>query len=210
MHRRTFFSLAAILLLPFAVFAQAKRPLDHDAYDIWKNIENESLSHDGLWVLYSLELQDGDAETKVHGLGTDVVYSIPRARSAQFLADSRFVVSFDLTTGGFFRVEQVKSFAVPEKAGGWLAYLLETEVEEEEEPEEEAGEGQEEPEQEEKDAGSTLVVRDLSDGTERRFDHVTEYAFGSDGRYLALSGQTAATWRTRRRVVAAMPTACSQ
>jgi dipeptidyl aminopeptidase/acylaminoacyl peptidase len=214
MHRRTFFSLAAILLLPFAVFAQAKRPLDHDAYDIWKNIENESLSHDGLWVLYSLELQDGDAETKVHGLGTDVVYSIPRARSAQFLADSRFVVSLvaperaavkeakrqkessgeqpkdslalvDLTTGGFFRVEQVKSFAVPEKAGGWLAYLLETEVEEEEEPEEEAGEGQEEPEQEEKDAGSTLVVRDLSDGTERRFDHVTEYAFGSDGRYLA-------------------------
>ena len=213
MHRSTHYSLAFLLLLPLAAAAQAQRPLDHDAYYIWKTIENESVSNDGRWMLYSLELQDGDSELKVHGLRSDVTYSIPRAKGAQFTHDSRFVVALvapeqalvkqakrqdktrdeqpkdslavlDLGAGEFFRAENVSSFKLPTEAGGWVAYLL-LDGQETQRDQQSQDERVSEGESEDKEVGSVLVLRDLTAGTEVRYEVVTEYTFAPQGQRLA-------------------------
>ena len=48
----------AILLIPASAFGQVKRPLDHDAYDIWMEIEDQAISHDGRWVAYRVSHAD--------------------------------------------------------------------------------------------------------------------------------------------------------
>ncbi len=213
MRRSTLYSLAVLLAVPLAAVAQAKRPLDHDAYDIWKAIENEALSNDGRWMLYSLELQDGDSELKVHGLRSDVTYCIPRAKSAQFTHDSRFVVALvapeqalvkqakrqkktsdeqpkdslvalDLAAGEFFHAADVQSFRLPREAGGRVAYLLEQrEQAQQEERPQDEDEGK--GKRKDKEVGTVLVLRDLATGSEVRYEVVTEYAFAPHGRRLA-------------------------
>ncbi len=212
-----------------------KRPLDHDVYDSWNRIMDERLSDDGRWMLYALVPQEGDAELHVRAADGGTAYAIPRGRSARFSADGGFVVFLikpelalereakrekkkpdeqpkdslgilSLATGDVVRVERVKSFAVPEDAGSWVAYLLEqapkekaepddsaaAEPEEPEEPEAAQAEGEEEEDEEKKDKedGTTLVLRDLRAEAEHRYDFVTEYAFAADGGWLAYATST--------------------
>ncbi len=111
----------------------------------------------------------------------------------------------DLRSGAVARVERVKSFKLPEESGGWLAYLLEkaeeeadtaeaaaeqaeepaAEPEPEPSPEEPQAEEEEEDEKKKKDVGTTLVLRDLESGEERRFESVMQYAFAKNGARLA-------------------------
>jgi dipeptidyl aminopeptidase/acylaminoacyl peptidase len=211
--------------------SSAKRPLDHEVYDSWNQIRDQQLSDDGRWVLYALVPQDGDAELHVRSVASTTTHVVARGRSAQFSAEGGFVVFLikpeltaqreakkekkkpddqpkdslgilNLGTGEITRVERVKSFAVPDDAGAWVAYLLEkavkegeeddtTEAEEQEpaepkepEPEEEAQEEEEDKKKDKKD-GTTLVLRNLNSGEEQQFDLVMEYAFAADGEFLA-------------------------
>jgi dipeptidyl aminopeptidase/acylaminoacyl peptidase len=213
------------------------RPLDHDVYDGWNRIMDERLSHDGRWLLYALVPQDGDALLHIRAVQGETVFSIPRGRAARFSPDGSSVVFLikpelalerqaklekkkpdeqpkdslgilDLATGEIVRVARVKSFAVPEDAGSWVAYLLEeaqegtaeeedttaTEPEAPAEPEEPASEEQEEIDEDEKEQdredGTMLVLRSLSTGSEFRYEYVMEYAFAANGEWLAFATST--------------------
>ncbi len=227
MNRYACYVLAGLLFVPALANAQSKKILDHDAYDIWKGIDDQAISNDGRWILYDLTLQDGDAELEVEALTSDVTYSIPRGSSARFTDDSRFVVILvqpekaavkearqqkkkpdeqpkdslvilDLTTGDMVKVERVKGFAIPADAGGWVAYLLEQELDEAGETQEgqEGQEGQEQGEaesrKEKKDnqIGTTLIVHNLSSGAEQRYESVTEYAFSKEGQRLVYTASS--------------------
>ena len=116
----------------------------------------------------------------------------------------------DLGSGEVQTIERVKSFALPKKAGGALAWLHEPPLddedgdgdeEDEEEDEEEEEEQQPTPEQQQREKrakakkkaredGTELVLRDLASGEEQRFEDVLEYAFSDDGRWLALATST--------------------
>lgn len=224
MRRLLLVAVLAIVGMPAVVFGQAKRPLDHDAYDIWMGIQDQAISNDGRWVLYTLVPQDGDAELRVHSQISNVVYTIPRGRSPEFTADGQFVVTLikpelaisrqarrehkrpneqpkdslgilNLSNGDVFRTEMVKSYKLPEDADGWVAYLLDeassrgepTEAAEEPEPAEDEAEDEN---RKEKNAGTMLVVRNLTSGSETEIEHVTEYAFAVNGRRLAYSVST--------------------
>lgn len=131
----------------------AQRPLDHDAYEIWRSIDDEIISRDGAWVAYALTLQRGDPELRIRAVSGDTEYTVHRGRDPQFSADSRFVVFrikplvdsvraakrakkkedalpqdslgvIDLATGEIVRVARVRSFRLPEDAGPWVAYHL--------------------------------------------------------------------------------------
>jgi dienelactone hydrolase len=99
------------------------------------------------------------------------------------------------------RVARVASFEHPEDASGWMAYLMEEPVPDEQEPDErepgarvgeeerggqEPGGGDDEDDEgpPRLDDGTTLVVRSLSSGEERRFESAVEYAFAADGSVL--------------------------
>ncbi|HEX7119470.1 MAG TPA: hypothetical protein VF212_11820, partial [Longimicrobiales bacterium] len=135
-------AMAALLAAGPALAQGPKQPLDHEATWRWRSIDGEMLSDDGRWALYSTTMREGDAELFVHALDAQTVHRIPRGVSARFSDDSRFVVFtiepmeavvdslkrektkpaampkdslgiLDLASGGVFKVERVKSFALP-------------------------------------------------------------------------------------------------
>jgi len=112
-----------------------------------------------------------------------------------------------LSDGSVTVVERVKSFKLPEKAGGWVAYLKEAppkeekkeEEKEKKEEEEKAAEKKEVKKKEEKKAeeeeeekkkekekkyGTPFILRSLKDGSETEFIDVMEYLFTENGKYL--------------------------
>src|SRR5271155_1759651 len=69
-------SLCAFAIVFFlstlGVIAQSKRPLNHQDYDGWRNIQNQALSNDGKFLAYGLFPQEGDGEVVVRNLQTGV------------------------------------------------------------------------------------------------------------------------------------------
>jgi len=156
--KRSVFVLTAFIGVAFftTVRAQDKRPMDHDIYDSWNSIVDQTIADDGQWLSYALNPQDGDAELYAQRLSGDMRYTVPRGRSARFaagrwlvflvkpeLAETRKAKKekkkpdqepkdslgiMDLTTGSVVKVPRVKSFEVPDDRGAWVAYLLEPEV----------------------------------------------------------------------------------
>ncbi len=104
----------------------------------------------------------------------------------------------NLASGQVTVIEQVKSFELPEEAGGWVVYLKEEppkeeKVEEEKKKEEEKSEEKKAEEQKEekkeekkkeKKYGTLLVLRSLRDGNETVFESVLDYRFTKNGRFL--------------------------
>jgi dipeptidyl aminopeptidase/acylaminoacyl peptidase len=185
--------------------AAAPRPLTHQDYDSWRNIQNQRLSPDGKYLGYALFPQSGDGEFVVREIATkkefrqaigarpapppvnfstataeDAPPAIP-AITVAFSSNSRTVVFstfppkadvdkarrekkkadempkngmviLDLATGKATRVENVKSFQVPEEGSGVMAYLH----------------------------GSELALHNLTSGTERAFPDVSEYLVRKD------------------------------
>ncbi len=222
--RRSVSLVVVLTLIAGAAHAQSKRPLDHSVYDGWNRIVDQRLSDDGRWISYSLNPQDGDAVLRVHGVARPREFTVPRGREAQFSKDARWVIFsikpelvltreakkekkkpdqqpkdslgiLDLSSGEIVRIARVKSFAVPEEASGFLAYLLEPErdADKEEAPEEEEEtepapreeKSEEGSKKKDKKDGTTLVLRNLVTGEELRFDKVMQYTFARNASWLA-------------------------
>lgn len=100
----------------------------------------------------------------------------------------------DLSDGEVAVIERVKSFQMPEEAGGWVAYLMEAPLEEEEKEEEKEAEEKKKEEKAEKkedkekkkkeDYGTPFVIRSLEDESETRIDDVYSYRFTKNANYL--------------------------
>ncbi len=59
-------TLFTFTLFSAAVFAQ-KIPLNNDVYDRWKSLYSPSVSDDGKWVIYEINLQQGREKGKIDG-----------------------------------------------------------------------------------------------------------------------------------------------
>ena len=111
------------------------------------------------------------------------------------------LVIVDLASGARSEIPRVNSFAMPSEAGGWLAVHLlappkgdedkekqaeepRPEEEEQQKPEEEQPDAEPEKKKKERTPGTDLILRDLSDGSERSFANVTSFAFAPDARAL--------------------------
>ncbi len=116
----------------------------------------------------------------------------------------------DLSNGQVTRVERVKNFQIPEEAGGYIAYLLETKQEEKKPEEKLVAPNQEkqgndinDPDEDwqqrgggrggaaggrpagaRKEFGTDLVLRNLSNGSERTFADALDYSFSRDAKTL--------------------------
>ncbi len=91
------------------------------------------------------------------------------------------LVVIDLATGSVFRARHVKSFQLPTKTNGYLAYLQVPEKVIAAKATEEKQRDQPKPKRIET---GELVLRNLNDGTERRFQDVSEYAFTKDAQLV--------------------------
>ena len=154
--------LLILAAFPTFLFAQsAPKPLDHDAYDIWNRINEEAISNNGDWILYSMSPEYGDALLNIKNIHSDQLISIPRGVSARFTADSRHVVAHikppldslrqaklekvknedmpgdslvivELNTGIITTIGGIKSYQTPKNAGGLVAYHLKKKEDDEE------------------------------------------------------------------------------
>jgi dipeptidyl aminopeptidase/acylaminoacyl peptidase len=75
-HVRGTFGILFLLLAQGAM-AQAKRPLTHQDYDGWRNIQNQALSNDGKFLAYGIFPQEGDGEVVVRSIQTGTEWRQP-------------------------------------------------------------------------------------------------------------------------------------
>lgn len=148
--------LSVLMVLAAAVFGE-KKPLDHDAYDVWNRVRAHAISSNGQWAFLSVGPEEKDSELRIVSLGDDRTYAIPRGASVRFTRDSRYVIALikafedsvkqakrdekkpeespkdslgvlALETGDLFKAARVKFFKLPKENSDWVAYLLEKEV----------------------------------------------------------------------------------
>lgn len=187
------------------------KPLTHDAYDRWDEIETQALSDDGEWALYVTAPPKGNAELQIKDLSLDQTYTVPRGEEPQFTESSAFAVFLidppydstrqaklndvpppkrpkdalgllDLSSGDTTRAGRVQSYKIPEESGGWLAYHHAPAP-----PDTAASDDESEDNDDgnEETKSALLVLRNLESGQEWIYDHVTDYAFAENGELLA-------------------------
>ncbi len=140
-------------LFPILTLAQ-KKPLDHSVYDGWQSIGERMISNDGKWVVYTINVQQGDNELVIQSSDTKFKMTVSRGYNAMITEDSRFAVfkirpwykdtrearikkkrpddmpkdSFAIVELGkevVWKVAAVKNYKSLEKEAGWVAYHLE-------------------------------------------------------------------------------------
>ncbi len=157
--KRSIFSIA-VFFYATILFAQ-KKPLDHSVYDGWQSIGERMISNDGKWVVYTITPQEGDNELVIQSSDAQYKKTVPRGYSAVITEDSRYAVfkikplfkdtrdarikkkkpddmpkdSFAIVELGkdlVWKLPRVKTYKVPEKEAGWVAYHLEKAIEKKE------------------------------------------------------------------------------
>ncbi|MEZ4701417.1 MAG: prolyl oligopeptidase family serine peptidase [Rhodothermales bacterium] len=206
---------------PTVLFGQSdRRPLDHDAYDVWNRITSRALSNDGRWALHTLAPEDGDSRLVVDALDGNASHTIPFADNAAFTEDAQYVAFLikppldsvraakragkkgddlprddlgllDTATGAVVRIPGVTSYKLPEKAAGWVAYLLADAPEASpDSAKTDTTAAKPSSSKKERQAGKPLVLRRLETADETVIDDVLAYAFSPDGRWLAAATET--------------------
>ncbi len=85
-----------LLATPAVLGAQVsgKKPLDHNAYDIWKRINTTVLADNGDWIAFVTTPGEGDGYLTLRSVGdrTARIVEIDRGSRPRMTADSRFLV----------------------------------------------------------------------------------------------------------------------
>lgn len=197
-----------------------KNPLDHEVYTIWNKVLDQGISRDGQWAFWEISPEEADGALVVHATSLDPEYRLERGYQAGFSHDSRHLLALvqptfeetrqarlddideaekpeagltilNLSDGSTGRFERVRSYQLPEKAGGWVAFLHgvepETEDEADDAGQDESGEDEDNNRADDQEAGTQMVVLSLDNGQRHEFDHVGQYAWAEDGSRLAFT-----------------------
>ena len=150
---KTFLS-GLFLFCCIAIYAQNKKPLTHAVYDGWKSVGERIISNNGRYVVYNILPQEGDGMLVIHDLEKDSKREMERGYAPVISQDNRFVffkikprfqdtrkarikkkkpeempkdslAMVTLGTDSIIKLPLIKSFKVPEKGSGWMAYLAE-------------------------------------------------------------------------------------
>ncbi|MCB0284717.1 MAG: hypothetical protein KDF60_19195, partial [Calditrichaeota bacterium] len=135
------------------LFAQEKKQLDHDVYDFWNRPIQHAISDNGNWFLYAVKPDNGDGKLTFKNLQNETEFNVARGDSAAFGKNASFaaflirakldsvkkakkdekkgkdapqdsLAVIDLSTGNISVKDVIKSYKMPEDAGGWLAWQL--------------------------------------------------------------------------------------
>src|SRR6056297_3099438 len=199
--------LLFMITLGLTSAAQEKKKLSFDDILKWNRITEKNISNDGNMVAYKLENWKGTPVLKVVQQDGSELLSQTGGADISITEDSKFVVArvtphedtirqlklkgtkkenlpmdkllvFNTETGNKIMVNRLKSFKLPDKWSGWMAYQTKTEFEKD------TTEEAEEPKKESPKKVFALTVKNLSSGSET-FPYVTEYVFAREAKVLA-------------------------
>jgi len=213
-------SISAQAQKPVVTYTSGQRkPLSHSVYDSWKEIIYKSISPDGNYAAFTINPQNGDGKVIFYHLKNNAQDSVKRAAEIQITFDSQQAVfkikpqqklvkdlrrqkkkkddlpkdSLGIYSFGSRKTEKipdVKSYKLPDKASGWLAYQLDTKKEVKlktdpnAKPEEKKTEKPKKKKVNNDENGYTLNVRNLATAKELSFGFVKEYTFAKYGQGL--------------------------
>lgn len=149
---RYFFCISLFLITQIS-YSQ-KKPLDHTVYDAWQSVGERIISNDGKKVAYTITPQEGDALLVLQQTDGRKLLEVARGYNVKFTEDSRYLIfkikpTFKQTRDAkikkrkpdempkdslgiietsslhFDKIARVKSYKLPEKNSGTLAYLME-------------------------------------------------------------------------------------
>jgi dipeptidyl aminopeptidase/acylaminoacyl peptidase len=188
-----------------------KKPLSHAVYDQWKEIGSKNITPDGNYAAITINPQDGDGKIVFYNLKTGAQDSVKRAEAPFLTYDSKYAVFkikpqqklvkdlrrqkkkkedmprdtlavYSFLSRKTERIPDVKTFKIPEKAGGWIAYTLEAKKEEK------PKEGAPAPPKKKKvkkntdDNGYTLIIKGLDNNTSVQYSFVKDFSFAKNGK----------------------------
>ena len=213
--------LCFLVALTFtSTISAQKKILNHSDKDLWNTIENRTISNDGNFILYALKKGDRDQHLKIKGKNGTMIFEHERSENGKFTYDSKFAVFtikawqdsilemkrrkvkkdempkdtvgiYDLNSKALHKIAHVKSYKLPEKWSGYIAYQLE-EIKEKKKEKDSTEKTKDSTNKKKKkapkvgkDNGYHLVLRNLVTQKEDTFKYVTNYTFAEKGQRLA-------------------------
>jgi dipeptidyl aminopeptidase/acylaminoacyl peptidase len=223
--KKTLLLSFSLLVFCFTAFAQ-KKVLDHSVYDGWQSISTKVISNDGKWAVYTISPQEGDGELVIQNLKSLEKITVPRGTNPTISEDSKNVVFLikplykdtrqakikkkkpddmpkdslgivELDKRDITKIPRVKSYKMPEKDFGYVAYQLEKPLadttrkkKEEKKKDDKKKDSFEDAEDDPKAGGSggeegtELVVRNLKTDATTSFKYVTDYTLSKKNNQL--------------------------
>jgi dipeptidyl aminopeptidase/acylaminoacyl peptidase len=88
-------ALYTALLVGFSLqgIAQQKPPIDHTAFDSWKNISAQNFSKSGKFIYYTISPQEGDAITELKDQQNKLIFRLERGSSSKITENEKFFIS---------------------------------------------------------------------------------------------------------------------
>lgn len=155
--------ISGIFSLFISVVIAQKKPLDHSVYDNWQSIGEKYISNNGIFAVYTITPQEGDAVLVIQKVNGEKIIEIPRGYSAKITEDNRYVVFkikpcflktrtaeiqkkkpddmpkdslgiFNIATLQLEKIARVKSYKLAEKNSNVLLYLLDKNISQAEKP----------------------------------------------------------------------------
>jgi len=208
--------IAVLLLFSCSIILAQKKILDHADFEIWNSIKNKSISPDGNFIMYSLERGEADQYLKIKDNKANIVFEYDRGSKGRFTYDSNYAVFtitawrdsvlamksrkikkkdlpkdslgiLDLKNNSLSKIGHVKSYKLPEKWTGYLAYQLEETKKEKDTTEEKDKDVKDKKKKVGKKNGYHMLVQDIQTGQKDTFKFVTDYVFAKEGKQLAFA-----------------------
>lgn len=200
-----------------------KKVLQHDDKALWNRIRNVNISNSGDHVLYALDKSEREQAIQLLDINGNKVMSYPRSKGGQFSYDSNYAVFtvnawkdsimemkrrkvkkkdlpkdtlmiYDIKSKSLKKIPNVKSYKIPEKWSGVVAYMLEAPKppkkdasklkEKEKDTTVIKNKAKKKIKKVSKDNGYHLVIRNLKTGIEDTLKYVHRYALAKEGRHL--------------------------
>jgi dipeptidyl aminopeptidase/acylaminoacyl peptidase len=209
---------ALLCFCTFLVFAQNKKTMDNSIYHKWNKIEAQILSNDGQWVAYNVRPNtEGDAVLSIWNAAKGTIRTFPRGEKPTFTDDSQYLIFsikqpldslrakrrkkvkeedlpkdslgiYNVSTSELTKIANVKSFSVPQKWAGYVAFQYEIEKPSEVKEKPKTGadstatKAKPKPKAESKDNGTKVVLLNLGSGQRDTFPFAMEYIFAKKGK----------------------------
>ena len=200
------------ILISQNILAQ-KKILDHPDFDIWNRVRSPKLSVEGDFIMYSIEKGEKDQHIKIKDNQGNLMFDYERSEGGEFTYDSKFVVFtikawndsivemkrrkvekdkmpkdtigiLNLKDKSFYKIANIKSYKLPEKWSGFIAYTFDQNPLEENKKLKDSTQSKKVKKGSSKN-GYPLVIRDLETEKEDTIPFVTNYTFAKKGMILS-------------------------
>lgn len=195
----TFRAFGAVLLAtslaapPLQAQSAEKRPLEIADYRLWRTIEGERISNDGRWAAWTYSRVRGDDTLTVRALDAEVRHDVPRASEGVFSSDGAWIAF--AVAPGFLEIEELER--ADERVPRWAGLLnLETGDTLTWSDAESFGFSDDgahfyvkkrKADDDTEHDGTSLILRNLTEGYEELIGSVDELAFDAEGTRLAFT-----------------------